>query len=86
MPRISVLLCLAALLSVSYTRRRPFRSIKAPAGKYSVLVLVYSLPIALNCFVAGKILFFRHAETVENYIMVVPTVRIKEQGDGVSHL
>lgn len=73
--RVAVLLCLAALLSVSYSsRRRPFRSIKAPVGK------------ALQLFSHGGYIllciYFRDAETVETYSVVVPEVTHIEQGDG----
>ena len=83
----AVLLCLAALLSVSYSRPRPFRSVKAPVGKglqrtivRKVLVVYYTtFSVPLLHFV-----YFRDAETVEIYSVVVPEVIHREQGDGVS--
>ena len=84
---VAVLLCLAALLSVSYSRPRPFRSIKAPAGKALQRTIVRGhsrvlRTLFLVCYFC--ILYFRDAETVEIYSVVVPEVTHREQGDEVS--
>ena len=49
MLRLSLLLCVAALLSASSPRRRPFRSIKAPAGKIFLARLQRNRTVIISC-------------------------------------